>query len=133
GLFLIKAQRDVPGYALSKRHHPVPQSHDLVLNTLPLAEHLLDQLARLSAGETAASLSLPAEADDPAFRDLMGRLVQHWGAGPQPSVPPACAPRGGWGSGGGSGGSGSPSPPVAPPRRGTANGWSRTRARAASR
>ena len=82
GLFLIKAQRDVPGYALSKRHHPVPQSHDLVLNTLPLAEHLLDQLARLSAGETAASLSLPAEADDPAFRDLMGRLVKHWGAVP---------------------------------------------------
>ena len=82
GLFLIKAQRDVPGYALSKRHHPVPQGHDLVLNTLPLAEHLLDQLARLSAGETAASLSLPAEADDPAFRDLMGRLVKHWGAVP---------------------------------------------------
>ena len=82
GLFLIKAQRDVPGYALSKRHHPVPQSHDLLLNTLPLAEHLLDQLARLSAGETAASLSLPAEADDPAFRDLMGRLVKHWGAVP---------------------------------------------------
>ena len=47
GLFLIKSQRDVPGYALSKRHHPVPQPHDLLLNTLPLAEHLLDQLAQL--------------------------------------------------------------------------------------
>jgi hypothetical protein len=82
GLFLIKAQRDVPGYALSKRHHPVPQPHDLLLNTLPLAEHLLDQLARLSAGETAAAVGLPEDAADAAFRDLMGRLVKHWGAVP---------------------------------------------------
>jgi hypothetical protein len=82
GLFLIKSQRDVPGYALSKRHHPVPQSHDLVLNTLALAETLLDQLARLSANEPADKLELPAEAQDPAFRDLMGRLVKHWGAVP---------------------------------------------------
>jgi len=82
GLFLLKSQRDLPGYALSKRHHPVPQGHDLLLNTLPLAEHLLDQLARLSAGESAESLGLPPEANDSAFRDLMGRLVKHWGAVP---------------------------------------------------
>jgi hypothetical protein len=82
GLFLIKAQRDVPGYALSKRHHPVPQPHDLLLNTLPLAEQLLDQLARLSAGETPAAVGLPDDAADGAFRDLMGRLVKHWGAVP---------------------------------------------------
>lgn len=80
GLFLVKAQRDVPGYALAKRHHPVPQPHDLVLNTLPLAELLLDQVARLSAGESAESLGLP-EGDD-AYRDLMGRLIKHWGAVP---------------------------------------------------
>lgn len=82
GLFLIKPQRDVPGYALSKRHHPVPQSHDLLLNTLPLAETLLDQLAQLSANESAEKLDLPLAAQDPAFRDLMGRLVKHWGAVP---------------------------------------------------
>ncbi len=80
GLFLVKSQRDVPGYALSKRHHPVPQPHDLVLNTLPLAELLLDQVARLSAGESAESLGLPDGGD--AFRDLMGRLIKHWGAVP---------------------------------------------------
>jgi hypothetical protein len=80
GLFLVKAQRDVPGYALSKRHHPVPQPHDLVLNTLPLAELLLDQVSRLSAGEIAESLDLPDGGD--AFRDLMGRLIKHWGAVP---------------------------------------------------
>ncbi len=82
GLFLIKSQRDVPGYSLSKRHHPVPQSHDLLLNTLPLAETLLDQLARLAANEPSESLGLPVAANDPAFRDLMGRLVKHWGAVP---------------------------------------------------
>jgi hypothetical protein len=80
GLFLIKAQRDVPGYALSKRHHPMPQPNDVVLNTLPLAELLLDQVARLAAGETIDALGL-AEGGD-AFRDLMGRLVKHWGAVP---------------------------------------------------
>jgi hypothetical protein len=82
GLFLIKSQRDVPGYALSKRHHPVPQGHDLVLTTLPLAEALLDQLARLSAGESPESVGVPEQASDPVFRDLMGRLVKHWGAVP---------------------------------------------------
>jgi hypothetical protein len=80
GLFLVKAQRDVPGYALSKRHHPLPQPHDLVLNTLPLAELLLDQVARLSAGEGAEALGLPDAGD--AYRDLMGRLIKHWGAVP---------------------------------------------------
>lgn len=82
GVFLIKPQRDVPGYALAKRHHPVPHGHDLVLSTLPAAEALLDQLAKLAAGEDPAELGLPPESADPAFRDLMGRLVKHWGAVP---------------------------------------------------
>ena len=82
GLFLIKSQRDVPGYALSKRHHPLPQGHDLLLNTLPVAETLLDQMARLAAGETPETLGLASDAADPAFRDLMARLVKHWGAVP---------------------------------------------------
>ncbi|MCX7892398.1 MAG: hypothetical protein N2544_08555 [Burkholderiales bacterium] len=82
GLFLIKPQRDLPGYALAKRHHPMPQGHDLILNTLPLAERLLDQLAKLAAGERAPTMGLPEDGDEPAFRDLMGRLVKHWGAVP---------------------------------------------------
>jgi hypothetical protein len=82
GMFLIKPRRDVAGYALSKRHRPAPQSHDLMLATLPLAELLLDQLARLTAGATVADLGLPEAAEEPAFRDLMGRLVKHWGAVP---------------------------------------------------
>jgi len=82
GVFLIKPQRDVPGYALAKRHHPMPQGHDLMLSTLPLADALLDQLARVAAGESARSLGLPDDADDAAFRDLLGRLVKHWGAVP---------------------------------------------------
>ncbi|MGB8435713.1 MAG: hypothetical protein WCE38_15770 [Burkholderiales bacterium] len=82
GVFLLKPPRDVPGYALAKRHHPVPHGHDLLLNTLPAAEALLDQLAKLAAGEDPATLGLPPESTDAAFRDLMGRLVKHWGAVP---------------------------------------------------
>jgi hypothetical protein len=82
GVFLIKPKRDVPGYALAKRHHPMPQGHDLMLSTLPLADALLDQLARLAAGEDSRSLGLPDGADDVAFRDLLERLVKHWGAVP---------------------------------------------------
>ncbi len=82
GVFLIKPQRDVPGYALAKRHHPMPHGHDLVLSTLPAAEALLDQLAKLAAGEDPAALGLPEESADSTFRDLMGRLVKHWGAVP---------------------------------------------------
>jgi cyclic-di-GMP-binding protein len=82
GVFLLKPQRDVPGYALAKRHHPVPHGRDMLLNTLPAAEALLDQLAKLAAGEDPATLGLPPESTDPAFRDLMGRLVKHWGAVP---------------------------------------------------
>lgn len=82
GLFVIKPQRDLPGYAVSKRHHPVPQSHDIVLGTLPLAELLLDRLAKLANGESPIALELP-EANDPArLRDILGRLVKHWGAVP---------------------------------------------------
>jgi hypothetical protein len=82
GMFLIKPRRDVAGYALSKRHRPAPQGHDLVLGTFPLAERLLDQIARLTAGATVATLGLPEMAEEPAFRDLMGRLVTHWGTVP---------------------------------------------------
>lgn len=82
GLFLIKPQRDVPGYALAKRHPVTPHPNDLMLETLPLAEKLLGQLARLAAGETLAQIGLPDLGNEAAFRDLMARLVKHWGSVP---------------------------------------------------
>ncbi|HKY02842.1 MAG TPA: hypothetical protein VJM53_09850 [Burkholderiales bacterium] len=82
GLFLIKPQRDLPGYALSKRQHPAPQPRDLVLDTLPLSEKLLDQLSQLHSGTSAQSLGLPSAAEQDTFKDLMTRLVKHWGAVP---------------------------------------------------
>jgi cyclic-di-GMP-binding protein len=80
GLYLVKSQRDVPGYALSKRQHPPAQLHDLVLNTGPIAEAMLDQLSKLQTGATPQSLKLPLTAEQPAFQDLMGRLAKHWSA-----------------------------------------------------
>ena len=47
GIFVIKPQRDTAGYSVSKRHQPSPQTHDLVLNTLPVAEGLIAKLAEL--------------------------------------------------------------------------------------
>jgi hypothetical protein len=82
GTFLVKPQRDVPGYALGKRNAPSPHAHDLVLDTQPLAEKLLAQLARLAAGEPFTETVLPAEGDEDAFRDLLARLVKHWGSVP---------------------------------------------------
>jgi hypothetical protein len=80
--FLVKPQRDVPGYALGKRHAPSPHPHDLVLDTQPLAETLLAQLARLTAGEPFAETVMPAPGDEDGFRDLIARLVKHWGSVP---------------------------------------------------
>jgi hypothetical protein len=82
GTFLVKPQRDVPGYALGKRHAPNPHPQDLVLDTQPLAEKLLAQLARLAAGEPFEEAVLPAPGDEQAFRDLVGRLAKHWGSVP---------------------------------------------------
>jgi hypothetical protein len=82
GAFLIKPQRDVPGYALGKRHAPNPHPHDLVLDTQPLSEKLLAQLARLNAGEAFAETVVPASDDEQAFRDLLARLAKHWGSAP---------------------------------------------------
>ncbi|HKO89362.1 MAG TPA: hypothetical protein VJU83_12715, partial [Burkholderiales bacterium] len=82
GLFLVKVQRDLPGYALSKRQHPPAQQHDLVLNTLALSDLLLDQLSKLRNGASTQSLNLPPAAEQTAYQDLMTRLVKHFGAAP---------------------------------------------------
>lgn len=82
GTFLVKPQRDVPGYALGKRHAPNPHPHDLVLDTQPLAEKLLAQLAKLAAGDRFEDAVLPAPGDEPAFRELLSRLAKHWGSVP---------------------------------------------------
>ena len=80
GMFLIKNQRDVPGYPLSKRQHPGTQQHDSVLNTQALAEALLEQAARLNAGESPARIGLPEHIDGVGLHDLLTQLAKHWGS-----------------------------------------------------
>lgn len=79
GVFLIKRQRDVPGYSLSKRQHPGAQQHDSILVTRALAEILLEQAARLDAGESPARIGLPECIDSVGLRDLLTHLARHWG------------------------------------------------------
>jgi cyclic-di-GMP-binding protein len=82
GVFVIKPQRDVSGYSVSKRHQPSPQSHDLVLNTLPVAEAILGEVAKFEPGAATDAIGAPASADLTRAKDLMGRLVKQWGAMP---------------------------------------------------
>lgn len=80
GLFVVKPQRDLPGYAVSKRHHPVPQHHDLLLNSAPVAEALASKLARLGSGGSVSEVGLPSSVDVERARALLARLLTHWGA-----------------------------------------------------
>ena len=91
GVFVIKPQRDVAGYSVSKRHQPSPQGHDLVLNTLPVADAILAELSKLTIVEPGAgltveatpeSIGLPKGTDPVRAKDLLGRLVKQWGAMP---------------------------------------------------
>lgn len=79
GVFLIRPGRDAPGSALAKSRPAAPGSSSLALNCLPLVEALLDQIYKLESGVPCCELGLPANADDPMFRDLMQRLARQWG------------------------------------------------------
>jgi hypothetical protein len=82
GLFVIKPQRDLPGHAASKRHQPQPQTQDLVLGTLPVAETLLERIALLSNGGAPVEAGFGPEVHPSDAKDLLGRLVKLWGAVP---------------------------------------------------
>jgi hypothetical protein len=80
GLFVVKPQRDLPGYAVSKRHHPVPHHHDLLLNSAPLAEALAAKITHLADGGAVGHLGFPPHVDAERARALLARLLTHWGA-----------------------------------------------------
>ena len=79
GVFLIRPGRDAPGTALAKSRPAAPGSSSLALNCLPLVEGLLDQIEKLESGVPCCELGLPANADEPMYRDLMQRLARQWG------------------------------------------------------
>jgi len=79
GAFLIRPNRDAPGFAIARFHHAASRPDDLVLNCRPLVELLLDQIDKLEAGVPAGGIGMPPEADAPIYRDLLQRLARHWG------------------------------------------------------
>lgn len=82
GAFLVKTQRDLPGYSLAKRHQSAIQAHDSVLSTQALAELLRGQATRLDEGETPAQIGLPNAPDQAGVADLLRRLARQWDRAP---------------------------------------------------
>lgn len=82
GLFVVKPQRDLPGHAASKRNQPAPQHHDLLLNALPVAEALLDRLARSATASRSSGSDREAGTIPAPSADLLAKLVKLWGAVP---------------------------------------------------
>lgn len=82
GVFVITPRRDAPGYAVSKHRYSQSNSGELLLNALPVAEALQEKVAKLASGSSAVDVGLPQVLDPSRVRDLMTRLVKHWGAMP---------------------------------------------------
>lgn len=77
GLFLAAPDADAPPKALDGKM-TVPEGGHL-LDTADLAQLLSQQVARLEGGESPAEMQLPDTARDPAYRNLLNRLLKHWG------------------------------------------------------
>jgi hypothetical protein len=79
GLFLVKLDGDVPPKPLSKSLREIDWETHALLQTSALATQLSQQQGGLEAGIAPADLLLPDAARDQAYRNLMKRLLKHWG------------------------------------------------------
>lgn len=83
GFFLVQLESDKPPRAVAQNVTVTDTRTDILLNTLDLARLLHHQTTRLEAGESYKTLNLPASSKDPAYIDLMRRLIRHWGIAPK--------------------------------------------------
>jgi hypothetical protein len=81
GLFLVRTDGDAAPKPLNPKE--LEAGTGLVLNALPLARLLFQQLSKLEAGDPPANVHLPESAKDLAYQDLLRRLLKHWGATPK--------------------------------------------------
>lgn len=79
GVFVIRPERDAPGYAAGKSHPQTAAHTDLVLKCRRLVQTAREQSEGLDIGVPPAELGLPDSPAGPVSRDLLLRLVQHWG------------------------------------------------------
>lgn len=79
GLFLVKLDDDAPPKPLPKALNRVDGESAVLFNTLGLAAQLSQQLGGLEAGISPIDLQLPDAAREQPYRNLMRRLLKHWG------------------------------------------------------
>ncbi|MFA7242097.1 MAG: hypothetical protein WC091_18440 [Sulfuricellaceae bacterium] len=79
GLFLVRLDSDAPPKVLPKTLNRVDGETAVLFNTLGLAAQLSQQLGGLEAGIFPIDLLLPDAAREQPYRNLMRRLLKHWG------------------------------------------------------
>ena len=83
GLFLVRLDSDKPPRAMAQNVTVTDARTDIFLNALSLARLLHQQVTQLEAGESWKALKLPEDSSNPAYKDLMRRLIRHWGITPK--------------------------------------------------
>lgn len=83
GLFLVRLDGDKPPKALSHHSGVTDARVDIILNTVPLARVLHQQVQDLEANTPPAKLGLPDAAQQPNYREMLKRLIKQWGIAPK--------------------------------------------------
>lgn len=79
GLFLVRLDGDAPPKTLPKTLNRADGESAILFSTLGLAMQLSQQLGGLDAGIFPIDLLLPDAAREQPYRNLMRRLLKHWG------------------------------------------------------
>ena len=83
GLFLVRLDSDKPPKALSHHSGVTDARADIILNTVPLARVLHQQVQDLEGNTAPAKLGLPEAAQQPSYREMLKRLIKQWGIAPK--------------------------------------------------
>ena len=83
GLFLARLDEDKPPKALAHHSGVTDARTDIILNTIPLARTLHQHVQGLDAGTPLKQLGLSEAAKQPAYREMLKRLIKQWGIAPK--------------------------------------------------
>ncbi len=83
GVFLIKLDSHKPPIPFIKSQTAPDASNDILLITLDIARKMHQHLQLLQAGKLPPDQSLPADAVDSHYEDLLTHLIKHLGATPK--------------------------------------------------
>lgn len=83
GLFLVRLDGDKPPKALAHHSGATDPGTDILLNTVPLARAVHQQIQDLETGTAPKKAGLPDAAASPAYRDLLKRFLKQWGIAPK--------------------------------------------------